>query len=159
MKEEKSFEEKKEKDCEIYVCLAVVGARLKDGLEKSFTFAEFKKHMDEHILRNGWDVKRIHFVSGGAKGIDSYAEKYCEMFGDSKRMIVLKPEWKDKSTGAYNRLAGLQRNTDIVEKCTHMIAFPDLKNGSGTQDSIRKCKNLGKPCHVVPLNGLIGGNN
>lgn len=133
------------------VCVAVVGARLKNGLEKTFTFDTFRKHMDEYILRNGWDVKRISFVSGGAKGIDTYAEKYCEIFGDKKNMIVLKPSWKDKN-GIYNPRAGLERNTDIVHRCTHMIAFPDLKNGTGTQDSIKKCKALGKPCHEIPIN-------
>lgn len=140
-----------EKD-EGYVCIAVVGARLKFGLDKTFTFDVFRKHMDEFILKNGWNVKQLYFVSGGAKGIDSYAEKYCEMFGDKSRMIVLKPEWTDPKTGIYNRAAGLQHNTDIVEKCTHMIAFPDVKHGTGTQDSIRKCRAMGKMCHEIPLN-------
>lgn len=103
-----------------YVCVAVVGARLKGDLEKTFTFAKFCEHMDEYILKNGWDVKKIKFVSGGAKGVDTFARRYCHTFGTPENMIELIPEWTNKVTGKYDKLAGLKRNTDIVEKCTQL---------------------------------------
>lgn len=39
------------------------------------------------------------------------------------------------------------RNTDIVNECTHMIAFPSV-NGKGTQDSIGKAKENDKVIEV-----------
>jgi hypothetical protein len=44
---------------------------------------------------------------------------------------VFKPNWN------LGKAAGILRNTDIVNECTHIIGFPS-KNGRGTQDSMRK---------------------
>lgn len=50
----------------------------------------------------------------------------------------LLPDWK----GPLGKRAGLARNSDIVAKSTHLLAFPS-KTGSGTQDTIRKAEQKG----------------
>ena len=75
-------------------------------------------------------------MSGGAKGADTLAENWAEEYGIP--ITIFRPDWK-----AYGKAAGPIRNTDIVNECTHMIAFPSVK-GKGTQDSIKKAKENGK---------------
>jgi hypothetical protein len=52
--------------------------------------------------------------------------------------LILKPEYQK-----YGNIAPLLRNTDIINECTHLLAFPH-KSGSGTQDAIRKAMKLDK---------------
>lgn len=114
------------------IVLAIVGSR---------TFNDktlFDETIEEFVVRYGIPAK---VVSGGAPGADTMGEKWARRMKIS--VLVLKPNWRPK--GKYNPRAGLERNTDIVNACTHMIAFPS-KKGSGTQDSIRKAR--GKPCIV-----------
>lgn len=124
------------------VHLAIVGVRLKGGTK--FSYEQFEENMKEYILREGISIENLTIVSGGAPGVDQYAELWANKHGC--KTIILKPDWKNKG----NR-AGLERNTDIVKECSRMIAFPDLINGRGTQDSIRKCKEANKPCFVIPI--------
>lgn len=124
--------------------LAVVGARLKGDLQRTFTYAQFCEHMNEFMLRKGYDPKKLIYVSGGAPGVDTFAERYAALHGKDNT-IILKAKWSN------GKGAGFKRNTDIVATCTEMIAFPDVKNGRGTQDSIRKCKASGKECYIISL--------
>ena len=109
--------------------LAIVGSR-------NFTDYElFKEKSQEFLLKwkesdQEFDIDNIVVVSGGAKGTDSLAEQWADEKGYEKTIFY--PDWK-----RWGRGAGLKRNTQIVEECTHMIAFPS-KSGRGTQDSIRK---------------------
>lgn len=115
--------------------LAIVGARtFKDKQLLDETLKEF-------ILEYGMPQK---VVSGGARGADQMGETWAKQH--KVETLILKPKWKD-ANGKYNPRAGLDRNTDIVHACTHMIAFPS-HGGTGTQDSIRKAKELGKVCLV-----------
>lgn len=75
-------------------------------------------------------------ISGGAKGADTMGEQWAKARGIPT--LILKPNWKE-----HGKAAGLKRNIDIVNACTHMIAFP-CDEGSGTQDSILKARKLGK---------------
>lgn len=124
--------------------LAIVGARLKNGLDKSFTFDKFQEHMAEYVQQMGFDMSNLTVVSGGAQGVDTYAEKWAKRH--AVPIVVLKPDWKNKG-----KRAGLERNADIVRECTHMIAFPDVKNGSGTQHSVSLCQKVGKECRVINI--------
>jgi hypothetical protein len=56
--------------------------------------------------------------------------------------VIYKPKWRN-AQGVYDNAAGIKRNTDIVNACTHMVAFPS-DEGKGTQDSIRKARKAGK---------------
>lgn len=110
--------------------LAIVGSRtFTDWPRFCLLLQEF---VDQHGLPD-------EVISGGAKGADTMAEKWARL--KKIKPTVLRPSWRIK--GVYNPRAGLDRNTDIVASCTHMIAFPSSK-GSGTQDSIRKARKAGK---------------
>jgi hypothetical protein len=79
-------------------------------------------------------------VSGGAKGADTLASQWAKEYKKPITMFI--PDWK-----AFGKAAGPMRNTDIVNECTHMIAFPSTK-GKGTQDSIKKARNDNKLVEV-----------
>jgi hypothetical protein len=112
--------------------LAIVGSR-------NFTNQkEFDVIVNDFVLKHGSLPDCI--VSGGAKGADTLAEKWALKHGVSLK--VFKPNWKQQG-----KAAGILRNTDIVNECTHMIAFPS-KDGRGTQDSIKKAKEKGIPVEI-----------
>lgn len=109
------------------IVLAIVGSR---KFENPHTF---KKTMEKFVLKYGIPDR---VVSGGARGTDTMGEKW----GHEMHLPVTsyRPQWRDDD-GHYNKAAGLQRNTQIINDCTHVIAF--LKKGEankGTLDSIRK---------------------
>lgn len=97
-------------------------------------------------------------VSGAADGADTLGAKY------SREVLGKKPEeypalWDDltvepcvikqrKDGSSYNVLAGMNRNTDIVNNCQMVVAF---WNGAskGTKDSIDKAKKLKKTTLIV----------
>lgn len=125
--------------------VAVVGSRLaKFGI--SFSYADFKREFDEFILRKGLEASIITIVSGGAEGIDTFAERWAKEH--NAQTIILKPDWKN-----IGRNAGLIRNASIVSECDQMIAFLDKKRGmkSGTGHAIRLCKKTNKECHIVEI--------
>ena len=63
------------------------------------------------------------------------AERFAKDF--AHKLKVYKADWKK-----HGLKAGPLRNTQIVENCNIMIAFPSSK-GKGTQDSIRKAEKNG----------------
>lgn len=80
-------------------------------------------------------------VSGGAKGTDTFAEKYAQELG--VEMIVYRPDYKK-----FGRGAALARNTQIIEHSDVVFAFWDGQS-RGTMDSINKAKKLEKTLFIV----------
>lgn len=74
-------------------------------------------------------------ISGGARGVDEFAEKYWKCKGD---VISFKPDYKRDGKNAP-----LVRNSMIVKFSDILFAFPS-KNSRGTYDTIRKAKEAGK---------------
>ena len=122
--------------------IAVVGGRDFNNYNSvCLALAEFKPSM---------------LISGGATGADALAEKFSRDFGTPIR--VYKANWHDytppciigtnKYGHKYNKLAGMNRNTKIIEDCDMVIAF---WNGvsTGTKDSIDKANALGKKVVVI----------
>lgn len=82
-------------------------------------------------------------ITGGARGADALGEEWAK---DHKiPLLILKPDYE-----AFGKRAPLLRNTDIVNECTHLLAFPHA-SGSGTQDAIRKAMKLDKVICVYHL--------
>lgn len=94
---------------------------------------------------NEFDAGEITaIVSGGARGADALAERFAR---EHKIPIhIFKPDWKQ-----LGKSAGPLRNADIVAKCTHLLAFPNLEEGKGTQDAIKKARAKGKPVYECPV--------
>lgn len=79
-------------------------------------------------------------VSGGAKGVDSIAEKYAKDSGI--RTNIFLPEWKK-----YGKRAGFVRNVTLIDNSDMIIAFWDGIS-RGTKHSIDYANRKGKDVHT-----------
>ena len=124
--------------------IAVVGSRK----FKDKQFVENK--MIEIIRFDGWTL-----VSGGAPGVDTWAEDYAKLM--RWKTIILKANWKDLTHpdavikngkyGKYDAMAGFRRNQLIVDEADKVVAFWDGKS-SGTKDTIDRAIRVGKPIDI-----------
>jgi predicted Rossmann fold nucleotide-binding protein DprA/Smf involved in DNA uptake len=120
--------------------IAVVGSR--DFKDKNFVQESTLK-----IFESG-DI----FISGGAKGVDSWAEEAINRFSaefpnsDSIEKKIFLPNW-DK----YGKSAGYIRNKLIINEADFVLAFWDGKS-KGTKHSIDLAIESGKPItvHIRP---------
>lgn len=91
----------------------------------------FKQHLVAFIEEHG---EPVEIISGGAKGADAMAERYAKE--ENLPVVVLKPDWKTQG-----RKAAILRNTDIVARCTHLLAFPPRRfvpGSPGTNTSVAR---------------------
>lgn len=87
----------------------------------------------EHILDFILTLPRgTTIVSGGARGVDTWAEQYAIEYGYPT--ITYPAQWK-LPNGAVDRGAGFKRNRDIIQNSTRVAAFWDGKS-KGTLNSI-----------------------
>jgi hypothetical protein len=84
--------------------------------------------------------KDVIVVSGGARGVDSWAVDEAKKCGLETQ--VFKADW------SQGRGAGFARNSDIVKASDEVVAFWDGLS-SGTQDTIWKARVVGKPVTVI----------
>jgi len=108
--------------------VAVIGSR-------SFNdYDLLKKSLDE--------IKDITLiVSGGARGADTFGEKYADEKGIPKKII--KPDWK-----TYGKAAGFIRNKEIVSNSDIIVAFWD-GTSHGTAHSISIAEKQGKKVIII----------
>lgn len=100
--------------------VAIVGSR-------NLTNIEISKYIPNEITQ---------LITGGAKGIDTLAEKYADENNIIK--IIIKPEYKK-----YGIHAPIIRNKEIVEKADLIVAIWDGKS-KGTKFTIDYAKKLEK---------------
>lgn len=123
--------------------LAIIGSR---------TFEDY-----ELLEREVSKLKPTNIISGGAHGADRLAERYAEQHG--VRMRVYLAQWNDLSNPdaviktnrlgrKYDALAGIRRNTHIIQAADMVLAFWDGKS-PGTRDGIKKAEAMGKKVVVV----------
>lgn len=110
------------------------------GYRKYTDYDKFKEKVDEYIKEIG---KPIELVSGGAKGVDTMAEKYAKE--NNYQIKIFYPDFEK-----YGKVAGPKRNTEIVKYSTHIIAFPS-KHSIGTFDTINKAIKLNKKLKIVNI--------
>lgn len=79
-------------------------------------------------------------ITGGARGIDTLAEKYADENKIFK--LIIKPDYE-----TYGRRAPLLRNKTIVEKADIIIALWDGKS-RGTRFTIDYAKKCGKKVKI-----------
>lgn len=91
--------------------IAVVGSRT--GINPGYVDTILHMH-----FRVDEDLCRFSMISGGAVGVDSYAEDFAEYF-DIPCEIFL-PDWK-----RHGKSAGFIRNQRIVQECDELICFWD----------------------------------
>ncbi len=110
--------------------LAIVGSR---------TFTEYQCLYEAVNSLSECHIEEI--ISGGARGTDSLAERYARENGIPVK--VFRPDWDGQG-----KSAGFIRNKQIIDACTHVIAFWDGKS-KGTEHSIRLAEKQGKPVKVI----------
>ena len=81
--------------------------------------------------------KPIKVISGGAKGIDTFGEKWADSLGIEKQIFL--PDW-DK----YGKKAGYIRNEDIIKNCDICLAIWDGES-KGTKNDFEWCWKYNKP--------------
>jgi predicted Rossmann fold nucleotide-binding protein DprA/Smf involved in DNA uptake len=99
--------------------------------------------------------KDITIISGGARGVDTYAEKFAK--AHNIKIFIFKANWKDISHsdaiiknnkfGKYDARAGMRRNQTIVNEADKIIAFWDGKS-TGTKSTIDLAIKAGKPVDI-----------
>ena len=87
------------------------------------------------------DVDTI--ISGGARGIDSIAEKYADAHGLSK--IILRPRYD-----LYGRVAPLKRNEEMVNICDAALIIWNGKS-RGTGYTLKYAQRVGKRIEIVTI--------
>ena len=85
-------------------------------------------------------------VSGGAKGIDTFARKYA-----IENNLILTEFIPDYSL--YGRIATLKRNIEIIDYAYEIIAFWDEKS-RGTAFVIEDCKKRDKKLTVYIIKNI-----
>lgn len=109
-------------------------------------------------------VKKVIAIVSGidlhdekTKGVDSFARDYAK----EKRILYIgyAAEWKDMKPpclrrmglyGEYNALAGINRNTKIVDECDEGLAFWDHVS-HGTYDTITKMDLFHKYVKIIKI--------
>ena len=100
--------------------LAIVGSRTITNYES------FKRLLfDLAISHNLFDIE---IITGGAKGVDSMAERFA--IENEIPYKIFYPNWD-----RYGKKAGFLRNKEIVDYCDKLIAIWDGKS-KGTKHSI-----------------------
>jgi predicted Rossmann fold nucleotide-binding protein DprA/Smf involved in DNA uptake len=110
--------------------IAVVGNR------EDWTYKEVADTLDKLNVYHS-DV----IITGGARGVDTFAQKYAECHGNE--CIIIYPKTTEPIPQRY-----YNRNKLIAIRCDTMIAF-NLKEHSGTTNTINYAKELKKPVMVV----------
>ena len=82
-------------------------------------------------------------ISGGARGIDTLASEYADMYDIP--IIVFTPEYRE-----YGKAAPLVRNRLIVEEADFIVAIWDGRS-KGTLFTINYAKKLNKPVKVYMI--------
>jgi len=119
------------------VKLAIVGGR-------DYTnYKEFKDILRLYIKEKLMDKNPDVIISGGAKGVDTMARNYANE--NNIKLNEFIPEWNTKG-----RNAGLDRNTDIINESTHVLALP-TPSSIGTYDSINKATKCKKILTVIKV--------
>lgn len=111
--------------------VAVIGSR---GLK----LGDLKQYLPEETTE---------IVSGGAKGVDSFAKEYA-VAHDIKYTEFL-PDYEK-----YGRSAPLKRNITIIKYADVVIALWDGVS-RGTKHVIDNCRKMNVPCRVFIIEGQL----
>ena len=82
-------------------------------------------------------------ISGGARGIDTLAERYARLHGIPVQVFL--PDYE-----RYGKKAPLIRNREIVAACDCLVAIWDGKS-RGTSYTIHCARAAGKKVRVYPV--------
>lgn len=111
--------------------IAIVGSReFKDDVAVIHAISDYINQLPKDSV----------IISGGARGVDTWAELAAERAG--LETLIFPANWK-----AYGKAAGMIRNKELVANCDRLVAFWDGKS-KGTAHSIEQARIIGKPVEV-----------
>ena len=113
--------------------IAIIGSR-------SYKNPDFNNFISEYLKEK--KITPALIISGGAKGVDTYAKKYAE--GNNIEFKEFLPDYKTYPV----KIAPLKRNDLIVQNADFIIAIWDGKS-KGTQYVINYCKSLEKNFDII----------
>ena len=93
--------------------------------------------------------KPTKIISGGARGIDTFAEDFAHTFNID--LQVFKPDW-----AKYGKKAGFIRNEDIIKNCDICLAIWDGES-HGTKHDLELCEQYKKDLVLFNLNESTQG--
>lgn len=98
---------------------------------------------DEKLVREyvaGLEPNEVTIISGGARGVDSWAEDEAESWGIPTD--IYPADWE-----AHGKSAGFRRNRTMVNEADVVVAFWDGES-NGTRHSIKLAMDAGKPLDI-----------
>ena len=105
------------------------------GNRSGFTYERIKQVLDKHCITSNDTI-----VSGGAIGVDTYAQRYAKEIG--AKLIIYYPNPSENSPNRY-----FTRNLSIALECDELIAFSKKSRG-GTYNTINHVRVLNKKVSV-----------
>jgi hypothetical protein len=118
--------------------VAIVGSRT------FINYNLFTNTMDKLSDSGLFEVTEI--ISGGAKGVDTLAERYANEKGIP--ITVIKPDWE-----LHGKSAGMIRNGEIIRQTEMVVAFWDGKS-RGTRNTIGRAMQAQMTCFIINTNRL-----
>jgi hypothetical protein len=119
----------------IITAIAVVGSR-------KFPKPDLvKKELDEILKRAIKSNKRLHIITGGAAGVDTWAADWA--IANQVMLTIIPAEWN-----LFGKKAGYVRNNDIWDRALAGIAFWD-GNSPGTQHSFQIAQRKGLKLKLI----------
>jgi len=110
--------------------VAIVGNR------EGWTFDEIRKRFLE-VLKTCGVTANDTIISGGADGVDTFAQFIAKLFG--MKILIIYPKIYERIPDRY-----FNRNLEIVKEADLIVAFNKAGKQSGTLNTINNAKNLGK---------------
>ena len=109
--------------------IAIVGSRV----------GFFQEDVDNR-LKERIDIKNDELITGGARGVDDYAEQFFRAFNLPVEII--------RPINPANKMDYLFRNIEIITKAEKIIAFWDEKS-TGTKFVIDYAKSRNKEVEII----------
>jgi len=122
--------------------LIIAGSRYYNDL-KDFEELTNRKVVD--LLIKGKD-KNLEIISGGARGVDSMARIFANLY--KFKFTEFPADWE-----LYGRNAGVIRNIQMANYGTHLLAFWDGKS-KGTGHMIRTAERLDLEVDIIYINEI-----
>lgn len=120
-------------------CIGVVGSR------RRASSGDYR--LLHHHFFQTWEEGDTVVSGGCPTGGDQFAEQICRSAGLT--LTIHYPNWN----GPDGKRAGFVRNTRIAEQCDILLALVAGDRTGGTEDTICKCKKMGKPVLLLHPDG------
>ena len=116
------------------------------GNRAGWTYNEVKKKLETFNI-----YKTDVIISGGAEGVDTFAQMFAKEIG--AKIIIIYPDPQQSIPQRY-----FDRNYKIICESDCMIAFQKFPHRSGTQNTINAAKKNGKKVIIIGPEGELCPN-